>query len=236
MKYAALSNVGKLRNLNEDSYLATGRLFAVADGLGGHQAGEVASQMACEILAATLKDSPEKNIAKLLTAAFQKANEAIFKRAWTQPDQYGMGTTLTTAVLFPRTLYIGHAGDSRAYLYREGKLTQLTEDHSLVAELVRQGHLSPEEAERHPQRAIVTRALGAEETVKVDIFSQEVKTGDQILLCTDGLNVVVTDSEIATILASESSPKKTCQKLIKTANSHGGPDNITVVLVEVEKS
>lgn len=235
MRYAALSDTGKLRNFNEDSYLATDRLFAVADGLGGHQAGEVASQMACEILAASLEKPPKKNIKKSLATAFQKANEAIFERAWNQPGQYGMGTTLTAVFLSQKTLYIGHVGDSRAYLYREGKLTQLTEDHSLVAELVKQGRLTPEEAEKHPQRAIVTRALGAEPTIEADTFSQKIKIGDRVLLCSDGLNVAVTDDKIAAILASESDLKKACQKLIKAANDKGGPDNITVVLMEVEK-
>ncbi len=235
MKYVGKSDTGLRRDLNEDRYFADGRLFIVADGMGGHRAGEVASarsiKVVIEYLAAESgKGTPET----ILAEAIMRANEVIFEEARSDAQLAGMGTTFTCALLAGRRAVIGHVGDSRAYLWRAGQLTQLTEDHSLVAQLVREGRISPEEAFTHPQRNIITKALGVEPVVDVDVATYSLEAGDLLLLCSDGLTTMLRDSEIAAHVARTRDLDELADLLIAEANARGGVDNITVVLVDPE--
>jgi PPM family protein phosphatase len=228
---AAVTDVGRQRQSNEDAYFERSPLFAVADGMGGARAGEVASRMAVEELGG-LTDAGSGAEQSLREVA-RTANRRIYDMAQSDTDHAGMGTTLTAAMLVGRELAIGHVGDSRLYRLREGTLERLTDDHSLVEELVRQGKLTPQEAEVHPQRSIITRALGPEADVEVDTFTHAVRSGDVYLLCSDGLSGMVPDAQIAQILAQSASLDEAARKLIETANANGGKDNITVVLFRI---
>jgi protein phosphatase len=231
----AETDVGRTRSGNEDSYFCGRTVFAVADGLGGHQGGEVASAAAVEPLAALdgrgFADAAAA--AEGLAGAMREANAAILERAAGDPGLWGMGTTLTAAALAGADqLQLAHVGDSRAYLLRDGTLEQLTVDHTVVGELVRRGRLTPEQAAIHPERSILTRAVGLDPTVPVDLPDPlELRTGDQVLLCSDGLTEAVGDPDIATILATAPDGAAACRSLIDAANNAGGPDNITVVLL-----
>jgi PPM family protein phosphatase len=230
------SDVGRLRSGNEDSYFCGQTVFAVADGLGGHQGGEVASAAAVEPLAhldgRSFKDAGEA--AEALATAIREANEAILDRAAGDPALYGMGTTVTAAVAGGGYLQLAHVGDSRAYLLRGGTLEQLTTDHTVVGELVRRGRLTPQQAAVHPERSILTRAVGLDPRVPVDLPDPlELQPGDQVLLCSDGLTEAVADGRIAELLSAAQDGQVACQSLIDAANDAGGPDNITVVLVRV---
>lgn len=225
----AKSDVGRGRPANEDAYLVdeNGRLFAVADGMGGHRAGEVASATAIEKLQAAFREGTP------LDEAVAEANAAVFAKASANLDMRGMGTTLTAAALVDdHTALFGHVGDSRAYLMRDGGVTQVTEDHSLVEQLVREGRLSPEEAVNHPQRAIITRALGVDPEVEVDTYRVDLRPGDRLLLCSDGLTNMVVDSEIAGVLRQGGGPQRAAETLVEMANRAGGDDNITVVVID----
>lgn len=231
MRYAALTDVGRRRSSNEDSHLADGRVFAVADGMGGHLAGEVASGIAID----ALRDiTGARDLERLVIERVQRANSLVFERAQADSDRHGMGTTLTACVVEDNHLIIAHVGDSRLYRLRDGRLKQLTKDHSLVAQMIERGHIKPEEAAEHPQRNVITRALGIEENLKIDIKSKEMAPGDRYLLATDGLTSVVSDDEIASVMASEDALEGASEKLISLANARGGPDNITVVVFEPE--
>jgi PPM family protein phosphatase len=231
------TDVGRARSGNEDSYFCGRTVFAVADGLGGHQGGEVASAAAVEPLAALdgreLADPAEA--AEALTAAIREANSAILDRAAGDPGLWGMGTTVTAAALAgDRHLQLAHVGDSRAYLLRDGSLEQLTTDHTVVAELVRRGRLTPAQAAIHPERSILTRAVGLDPRIPVDTPEPvELRDGDQVLLSSDGLTEAVDDDQIAELLSSQDNGNAACQALIDAANAAGGPDNITVVLLRV---
>jgi len=230
------SDVGRMRSGNEDSYFCGQTVFAVADGLGGHQGGEVASATAVEPLARldgrSFKDAGEA--AEALAAAIREANEAILDRAAGDPALYGMCTTVTAAVAGGGYLQLAHVGDSRAYLLRGGTLEQLTTDHTVVGELVRRGRLTPQQAAVHPERSILTRAVGLDPRVPVDLPDPlEVQPGDQLLLCSDGLTEAVADGRIAELLSAAPDGQVACRSLIDAANDAGGPDNITVVLVRV---
>ncbi|MCU1459076.1 MAG: serine/threonine protein phosphatase [Actinomycetia bacterium] len=228
----AATDVGMVREGNEDGFLIDDRLqlFAVADGMGGHQAGEVASATALEALRASVAAGTA------LESAVTAANSAVFEKASADEALRGMGTTLTTLSIDPdgAELLIGHVGDSRAYLIRDGELRQITEDHSLVEELVREGRLTPEQADVHPQRSIITRALGIDADVNVDLVPVEIRPGDRILLCSDGLTTMLRTSDIATILRREPDPGRAADLLVDAANAAGGEDNITAVIIEVE--
>ena len=232
------SDVGRLRSGNEDSYFCGQTVFAVADGLGGHQGGEVASAAAVEPLAnldgRSFKDAGEA--AEALAIAIREANEAILGRAAGDPALYGMGTTVTAAAAAgDGHIQLAHVGDSRAYRLREGDLDQLTTDHTVVGELVRRGRLTPEQAAIHPERSILTRAVGLDPRVPVDLPDPlELRSGDQLLLCSDGLTEAVDDDRIAELLSAAPDGHAACRSLIDAANGAGGPDNITVVLVRVE--
>ncbi len=230
---AALSHPGRRRRHNEDSYVLEPPLFAVADGMGGAKAGEIASSLAAAAVQESSGDGAtgEARVAALI----EEANRRVFRRANEDRAVSGMGTTMTVALVEDERVAIGHVGDSRAYLIREGRLEQLTDDHSLVAELVRSGKLTPEEAEAHPQRSVITRALGTESEVDVDTFSVRGTPGDLFLLCSDGLTVMVDDDTILEAVEQHRSNLDTAAKaLVNAANKEGGEDNITVVFFELD--
>ena len=227
-----LSDPGRRRRRNEDAYVVRPPLFAVADGMGGAQAGELASRIAVEALGEQGSAPGEERVTTLI----REANRRIFARSSEDASASGMGTTMTAALVEPDgTVTIGHVGDSRAYLLRAGRLEQLTEDHSLVAELVRTGRLSAEEAERHPQRSVITRALGTDPDVDVDVVTVHAETGDLFLLCSDGLTSMVADEAILeTVEDSRDDLEQAARGLIQKANRGGGEDNITVVFFELD--
>jgi PPM family protein phosphatase len=223
---------GRRRHRNEDHFVCEPPLFAVADGMGGAQAGEVASGLAAAVLEEA--DGEERGEERV-TFLIQEANRRVFQRSSEDLAASGMGTTMTVALvdMSDGTVAVGHVGDSRAYRVRGGELEQLTEDHSLVGELLRSGKLSPEEAETHPQRSVITRALGTEPDVDVDAFTVPVAAGDLYLLCSDGLSSMVSDREILSVLGAADDLEEAAEALIDAANEGGGEDNITVVLFEV---
>jgi protein phosphatase len=226
----AATDVGRVREGNEDAYLVDDAmgLVAVADGMGGHRAGEVASATALEALRAAITSG------RPLRESIEDANDAVFTKSRTDQDLHGMGTTLTAGTLVAGgTLLVGHVGDSRAYLLRDGEMRQITEDHSLVEELVREGRLTADEAAVHPQRSIITRALGLDLAVEVDVYPVELAPGDRLLLCSDGLTGMVQPDDIAATLRRESDPSRAAAQLVDLANHAGGEDNITVVVVAV---
>jgi protein phosphatase len=235
LQAGAATDVGRVRQINEDRYLADERLFAVADGVGGHQAGEVASQTSVETLARVFGEG-EHTIEGLVTAA-EAANHAVWELAQGSREKRGMGTTLTALALVQENgeeaLALINIGDSRAYLLQQGELLQLTEDHSLVEELVRDGKLTPAEAQVHPQRSIITRALGMEPVIQVDSWEITPYTGDRILLCSDGLTNELSDERIASTLRQLADPQEAAHELVRQARAAGGSDNITVVVVDV---
>jgi serine/threonine protein phosphatase PrpC len=230
----ALSHAGRKRRRNEDAYVLEPPLFAVADGMGGAKAGEVASSLAAAALQESDGDgsSGEARVASLI----EEANRRVFRRATEDRAASGMGTTMTVAIVEEDRVTIGHVGDSRAYLIREGRLEQLTDDHSLVAELVRSGRLTPEEAEIHPQRAVITRAVGTEPDVDVDTFSVQGAAGDLFLICSDGLTDMVDEATILEAVEQNRGDLKAAAKaLVNAANRGGGEDNITVVFFELSE-
>src|SRR3954471_1779918 len=228
---ASVTDTGRRRRHNEDSYVCEPPLFAVADGMGGAQAGELASGLA----ASALRDDSERlGGEQRVDELIQGANRRVYERQSQDASASGMGTTMTVALVEDGQVAIGHVGDSRAYLIRDRALEQLTEDHSLVAELVRSGKLSPEEAEGHPQRSVITRALGTDPDVDVDTFSVETNAGDLFLLCSDGLTSMVADETILReVERNRDDLGKAAKALVRAANKVGGEDNITVVFFEI---
>ncbi len=226
------TDTGRQRRGNEDSSFARAPLFVVADGMGGAQAGEVASRIAVDAFAQGLPDGAGAE--ERLAIRVREANSNIFERAHSEQDLAGMGTTLTAAYLEDTHVAIAHVGDSRAYLFRDGTLKRLTQDHSLVDELVREGKLTEEQAAEHPQRSIITRALGPEATVAVDTWSYPVRADDVLLLCSDGLTSMISEARIEQILQETAILEQAADRLIDAANAAGGRDNITVVLFRVE--
>jgi PPM family protein phosphatase len=227
------TDTGRQRQANEDSYFARAPLFAVADGMGGAQAGEVASRIAARAFERKRSVSREEPAEGQLEKIAQQANREIHKLAQEDSSRAGMGTTLTAALLRDDEVALGHVGDSRAYLLRDGQLKRLTKDHSLVEELRRQGRLTEEQAEEHPQRSIITRALGPEPNVNVDTMTFPARDGDVFLLCSDGLTTMVSDEQIREILVSSRSLRVAVNKLVDAANQGGGRDNITAVAFRV---
>ncbi len=226
--YARASDTGKKRRRNEDSYVVAPPLFAVADGMGGAQAGEVASKLAAAALEDT--DSGSSSGQERVVALIQEANRRVYARANTDPATSGMGTTMTVALVEGQVVTIGHVGDSRAYLVRAGSLEQLTEDHSLVNELLKSGKLSPQEAETHPQRSVITRAVGTDPDVEVDAFTVDALEGDVFLLCSDGLTDMVDDDGILDVVERyHDDLDRVAKSLVSAANRGGGEDNITVI-------
>jgi len=230
--YAVASDTGRRRRRNEDNYIVAPPLFAVADGMGGAQAGEVASRLAASAL--ETDDSDGLQGLERIDALIQEANRRIYDRASTDPSASGMGTTMTVALVEGMTVAIGHVGDSRAYLVRGDQMEQLTEDHSLVNELMKTGKLSEEEAHVHPQRSVITRAVGTDPDVDVDGFTIEAEEGDVFLLCSDGLPDMVEDEEILELVhANRDDLEKAVKSLVAAANRGGGEDNITAVAFRI---
>src|SRR4051795_13517848 len=231
---ASVTDTGRRRRHNEDSYVCEPPLFAVADGMGGAQAGELASGLA----ASALRGDPEPpRGGPRDDELIQEANRRVYERQSQDASASGMGTTMTVALIEDGQVAIGHVGDSRAYLIRDAALEQLTEDHSLVAELVRSGKLSPEEAENHPQRSVITRALGTDPDVDVDVFSVDTQDGDVYMICSDGLTGMVDDDAIRELVERHRGDlDAAAQALVSAANKQGGEDNITVVLFEIARA
>jgi PPM family protein phosphatase len=229
---AGLTDAGRKRRRNEDAFVAEPPLFAVADGMGGAQAGEVASRLAASVFR-EFRDADELPPEERVAALVQEANRRIYERARSDTESSGMGTTMTAALVAGDRIAIGHVGDSRAYRLRAGRLEQLTDDHSLVADLVRSGRLTPAEAETHPQRSVITRALGTDPEVDVDSFTVEAEPGDVFVLCSDGLTTMIADEEIVDLIAHAKNLERAVKDLVKQANRRGGEDNVTVILFMV---
>ena len=236
LRWGSATDVGRVRDNNEDQLLVAEPLFAVADGMGGHNAGEVASQVAVDTLRTAFDDAP--HTPEGLAGAIEAANEAVWERASSGQEFRGMGTTVTALALVQDDdgidrFAIANVGDSRAYLLRDGELTQLTDDHSVAEEMVRSGQLNSEAAAVHPQRHMLTRVLGMSAEVDVDLFLLDIFRGDRLLLASDGLNNEVTDAQIASTLRRLADPDEAARELIAQAKANGGNDNITVVVVDV---
>jgi protein phosphatase len=239
LRVGSATDTGQVRTKNEDAALIGDAVFAVADGMGGHAAGEVASQVAVEAFEGSTSGGIDDE--DDIVEAVRAANQAVLDRADDEPELAGMGTTLTALALVPgpadgdgpSELIIANVGDSRAYLFRDGDLTQLTRDHSLVEDLVQEGRLSPEEARTHPQRNILTRVLGNDSDVEPDVFRADPVRGDRYLLCSDGLSNEVDDERAAAVLRRLADPDDAARELVRLANENGGRDNITVVVVDV---
>lgn len=238
---AGLSDVGRCRKVNQDMFLLDDSLglYAVADGMGGHAAGEVASDLAINALARSLRGREEETgpwtadeARELLKQALVEGNRKICESVLARAEWRGMGTTMVALIQTEDRAVIAHVGDSRGYLLRDGRLRQLTSDHSWVNEQVKLGLLTHEQAQRHPMRNIVTRALGNQPEVEIDLCEESVQPGDIFALCSDGLNGMLSDDEIHEVLQAHGDvPQTACQELVDRANAHGGEDNITVVLM-----
>lgn len=235
LQVGAKTDVGLVREANQDSYLVDSPLFVVADGMGGHVAGDIASATAIDLIsshsAEATPDDPES-----LAVLIKNANRAILKKVDSDPQLSGMGTTCTLVLFDAERAHIAHVGDSRAYLFRGGSLDQLTDDHTLVSRMVREGRVSPEEAAHHPQRNVITRALGVDRDVDVDLKVVDVVEGDRILICSDGLTSMVEHEQITEMLETENSPQQVADRLVSLANAAGGEDNITVIVVDVTRA
>jgi len=245
LEVASLSHIGQVRQRNEDAlgYCEPsepqirdrkGSIFIVADGMGGHRGGEIASQLAVDTILDAYYAVKESDPAKALDFAFKEANGVIIEKSRNDVSLYGMGTTCTALVVRKGEGYFAHVGDSRAYLFREGELKQLTEDHSLVGEMVRSGILTDEDARTHPRRNVITRSIGTHEELFVDLSTVplQLAVGDVFVLCSDGLTSLVGETELKVVLESNP-PRKACEALIDLANEHGGKDNVTVQIVRV---
>jgi PPM family protein phosphatase len=229
--FATATHTGRVRRKNEDAYYAEPPLFAVADGMGGALAGELASRISVQTLAELATEGSDE---ERLVETIRLANRRVAERATSDPRASGMGSTVTAALVGPRAVTFAHVGDSRAYLWRGGVLTRLSDDHSLVAEWVRAGALAPEEAAQHPQRSVITRALGADWQVDVDVWTTPARPGDVILLCTDGLSGFVDEPAVAGILAEHDDLDAVVRALVDAANAAGGEDNVTAVALRLE--
>jgi protein phosphatase len=238
--HAARTDVGMIRSGNEDNFTVdaspTRGIFIVADGMGGHAAGEVASEMAVNIVQRELspvRDLDGEDVVQMVAAALKRANRAIHDRTLTETDKQGMGTTVSALLLAGTRYLIGQVGDSRVYLFRDGGLTQLTKDHSYVQEQVDAGFLTPEQARYHPYSNVITRCVGAGNDVEPDIYRGEAREGDLFLVASDGLTGMVDDRRLAQLLGSRAEPDRKVQSLIAEANGRGGLDNITAIIVQV---
>jgi protein phosphatase len=234
------TDLGRVRSGNEDNFLAEADerrgVFVVADGMGGHAAGEVASEMAVQIVARhllPLSSVRDAGAADLVNKSLQDANKAIYDRMRAETDKQGMGTTASVMVLSDHGYLIGHIGDSRVYLLRDGGLTQITKDHSYVQEQVDAGLLTPEQARYHPYSNVITRCVGASDEVEADLYSGEARVGDVFLLASDGLTGMVDDRRLQALLLARSGPGRIVDSLIAEANGRGGLDNITAIVIQV---
>jgi protein phosphatase len=243
VRMGAKTDLGQVRENNEDKFdfiepdedsvlVRKGRVYAVADGMGGHSAGQIASELGLKIFIKSYYQDPSASVAAALKRAVQEANGYIVEVAKQIPGRGGMGTTLTAAVVRDDTLTIAQVGDSRLYLLRAGEIRQLTEDHSWVAEHVRRGTMTKEEAEQSPHRNVITRSLGGAPEVTPDLYEVKLKVGDRYLLCSDGLSGMVTDEDLLKVGGADS-PSVAAWNLVELANAHGGLDNVTTLLIEV---
>jgi len=240
IKTFSMTDVGMKRKLNQD-YVFTSEepvgplpnLFIVADGMGGHKAGDYASRRATELIVESVKNSDKISPVRTIMEAVETANEHIFREALAKEEYSGMGTTCVVATIIDDILYVGNVGDSRLYIV-DRDITQVTKDHSLVEEMVRVGQLDPKKARNHPDKNIITRAVGAGADIKVDFFDVRVKKGDIILMCSDGLSNMVDDETIRITIEREDDVAAKAEALIKKANNNGGRDNIAVVIIDVD--
>ena len=230
ISFGCRTDIGQVREHNEDSLLAESSLFVVADGMGGHAAGEVASEIAIESMR---KNAPRAGDCEALAKAVKVANEEIIKAAIEGKGKEGMGTTMTAAVIDGNRLCIAQVGDSRAYLLHNGRLQQITRDHSLMADLIEQGQITPAEARVHPNRSLITRALGNDPDMYADEYEIDIEEGDRLLLCSDGLTGMLTNDIIEGFMNKINEPQECANKLVEQANIHGGLDNITVIVVDI---
>ncbi|MBZ2173925.1 Stp1/IreP family PP2C-type Ser/Thr phosphatase [Schnuerera sp. xch1] len=242
MEVGIKTDIGRIRDINQDFYYISSstdcHLFIIADGMGGHKAGEIAAKIAIE----TISSSLEKNLKNLklddnyiknsIEDSIWKANEKIYKMSLENDKCFGMGTTVTLAYENDNRIFVGHVGDSRAYLLRDNVLHQVTTDHSLVEELIRNGSISKEEAKYHPQKNIITRAVGTSKEIEVDLIVKKKIKGDILLLCTDGLTNMVDDVEIKELLCNNENIQRACELLVELSNNRGGYDNITVLTIK----
>lgn len=248
MRSAGKTDIGLVRKVNEDSFLCEklegiedSYLYIVADGMGGHNAGEVASSMAVHEVALYIKENIEmlkhgdKEILDLIRNSMLHANDKVYKTSIVKRNCLGMGTTLSMVLIKDGITHIGHVGDSRIYLIRDNKIKRLTEDHSLVAELIKAGTIKPEEANNHPQKNVITRALGTEYNLDPDVFLESIQSGDILLICTDGLSNAVNDEDMVYTIVNGPDLNEACGLLIDKAKENGGFDNITVVVIQMCK-
>ena len=245
MFICACSDVGKIRDINQDAYyyIEDDKLpiFIVADGMGGHKAGEVASNLAISTIIRHYESSKQKILSKemfipqFLNESVELANDNLIEEASGDDELKGMGTTVTMCLILDNEVYIGHVGDSRAYLLRDGELSQITQDHSLVGELLRIGSITKDEAVNHPKKNIITRALGSNPKINVDVFNRELQNEDKIILCTDGLTNMVTEEKILEILLSSEIPSAVCSTLVNISNEAGGIDNTTIMIIKAKQ-
>jgi PPM family protein phosphatase len=236
IEFGVRSDPGKIRTSNEDSYIANTKcaVFLVADGMGGHAAGEIASQIAASTVEEILSNGDsEFTTEQLLQFAVQKANTSVFETQRIRPECRGMGSTLTVLVFRENQYHVAQVGDSRAYLLREGTLNQLTQDHSLVWPLYKSSIISKEEISRHPQKNLITRSIGTQPNVEADLQMGDALAGDLYLLCSDGLTDVLYDQKIQSLLSTNRNPQELSELLVDAANAGGGPDNITTVVVRL---
>lgn len=240
MDFYLKTDCGKKRSQNEDALSAEDvpvgglpNLFVVADGMGGYKGGDFASKRAIEIILASLRATEEKEPVTALRQAISDANLKIYEEGVSNPERKGMGTTVVCATIRDGVMTVANVGDSRLYLARNGTLTQVTHDHSYVNEMVERGRISPRAASTHPKKHVITRAIGAEETVRIDFFEEELGEGDRILLCSDGLSNMVPDEDIAGILDRSASARRAGEDLVDLANQNGGADNISAIVIAV---
>jgi serine/threonine protein phosphatase PrpC len=245
LDHASLSDRGRVRQNNEDASAVyvpdtpeeladRGAVFVVADGMGGHRGGEIASRIAVRTIIAFYSANSEEDRSHALARAFREANKTIIEESVADSTLFGMGTTCTALAVYRGRAYLAHVGDSRAYLWRAGALAQITRDHSLVGEMVRSGILSDEDARSHPKRNVITKSLGAQDEISADMpAALDLSPGDTFLLCSDGLTTYLSDADIADVLRA-SAPTEACKKMVKMANEAGGRDNITVLVVKVQ--
>ncbi|MDD6308114.1 MAG: Stp1/IreP family PP2C-type Ser/Thr phosphatase [Clostridia bacterium] len=240
IRFAAKTEIGMVRKMNQDFCIASEDkppLFILCDGMGGHSSGDIASRSAAESMETYIRlqsvlDLDEEKVKRILFGAISYANKVVFSRAQTAEEYAGMGTTADVCLIDFDVLYIGHVGDSRVYLFRNGELKKLTQDHSLVAEMVQKGIITEQEASVHPDKNVITRAVGTNRQVKPDFISLEMEQDDMILMCSDGLSNMLTESEIKNMLISSPNLEEVVQNLVKKANQNGGTDNITAVVIK----
>lgn len=238
-KSFSITDIGKKRQINQDYVFSTDEavgklhnLYIVADGMGGHRAGDFASKYSVETVVREIKGSVETKPFRIIGKAIRVANEMIRKRAREDQALYGMGTTIVVASIEDHQLQVANVGDSRLYVLSQDGLRQVTRDHSLVEEMVRMGGMAPETARNHPDKNIITRAIGARDSIEVDFFTEELKYGDIVLMCSDGLTNMISDSEIEAILRYDASLEAKAHELVDRANENGGKDNIAVILID----